>query len=256
MKKISHAELTESLCRYFSEAIELVEDGNELVALMPHKDPFGDSVTLYLRATPFGVQFSDGGFAHHELAGLTRSSKADAPIWTTVRGVAARYGVDFDGGELNATASDASALGSVAFALASCISESLHVARLGVSSSGVQFWEEVELFFRDNEVSFETGFAIPGVSGARHRVDFALRNKSLHIAQAIASEQSMRRSLNIFYDVTEADREVQPVAFVDDDREGYSNATFQQLAYKAKVFRWRKRSEFVDYWHKANRHRR
>ena len=90
---------------------------------MPHKDLFGDSVAIYIDIADGAIGLTDGGFAHHELASMTGNVKADAEIWQHVRATATRYGVDFDGGELNVTARNTSELGSAAFALATTIAE-------------------------------------------------------------------------------------------------------------------------------------
>ena len=35
-----------------------------------------------------------------------------------------------------------------------------------------------------------------------------------------------------------------------------TEATFQQLSYKAKVFEWRKRDDFLHYWRELHQKRR
>jgi len=254
--RLPHAiDLAGSLCDYF--ATQVVVEGNEQesIALLPMRDLHGDSITLYIESSPYGLSVSDGGFVHHELAAMSGSVKADAEIWTRVEEVAKRFGIAFDGGELNASVGSVDQLGGVALAIASAVTESLYLGRGTIPSVSVQFWEEVELFFRDNEIVHETGSRLLGVSGAKHKIDFVLQNGSVHVVQAIASEQSMRRSLNIFYDLTEGSSVMRPIAFVDNEKSGYSNSSFQQLSYKARVFEWRQRGLFLDYWssvHAAN----
>lgn len=246
-------DLARALCEHLSDEISVERDDHGYLALLPFTDLYGDSIQIRITEGVDGYRISDDGFAHHELAAITGAVKSESDIWSRVDEVAARFGVVFEDGELSADASTSHELGDAALSLAQAIIESLHLGRLTVPTVGIQFSEEVELFFKDHDFAHVTGERIQGVSGAKHKVDFVFQNGSLHVAQAVASEQSMRRSLNIFYDVTELNKAIQPVAFVDDERSVYSNATFQQLAYKAKVFQWSKRDDFIDYWQDIHR---
>jgi hypothetical protein len=249
MTTIRATHLAGSLCDYFSKEILVEREERGLVALLPFKDPYGDSIRLYLDPLPTGgVAISDGGFAHHELAAITGATKADAETWLRVAEIARRFGVEFDGGELNTEVTSVAHIGEGSFAVSSAVTESLHYGRASLPSVAIQFADEVELFLGDHSVRFLVSQKLKGVSGAKHKVDFVLQNGSAHVAQAIASEQSMRRSLNIFYDLAETELSFKPLAFVDTEKNSYSNATFQQLAYKAQVFEWREKGRFLEYW--------
>jgi hypothetical protein len=246
-------ELAHSLCSYLSETIAVEPRDEGVVAVLPMTDIFGDSIEVLIESEDDSLVLRDGGFVHHEVAGMLGAIRADADIWDRVATIASRLGIEFVNGELSATISNRNELGTAILSLSSTIAEALYLGRSHVQPIAVQFWEEVELFLRDNTISHVQGQTIAGVSGAKHRVDFVLQNGRMHVAQAVGSEQSMRRSLNIFYDITDADHRIVPLAFIDDERESYSNATFQQLSYKARVFPWKRRHEFLDYW--SARHR-
>jgi hypothetical protein len=81
--------------------------------------------------------------------------------------------------------------------MASGIGESLQVGRIQVQPPGVRFQDEVGLFLADHQITYVGDGHLVGRSGVRHRVDFLLRNGRVTALQAVASEQSMRRSLNI-----------------------------------------------------------
>lgn len=247
MSRLTSSVLSQALCAHFAEEVVVEPLAAGVIALLPVTDAYGDSIALYVEESDGGFYLTDGGYAHHELSAALCTSRVDHEIWLRVAELAAHFGVDFDGGELNAIAKTKRELGAVTMALAQAIAEAMSLHRGAVPPVSIQFWEEVELFFNDNRIAHETGQRLVGISGAQHKIDFVLRNGSMHVAQAIASEQSLRRSLNIFYDVTEKDASLRPVAFIDDAKE-YSNASYQQLAYKAKVFEWEKRSEFLRYW--------
>ena len=248
MPRLSASELSKALCEYLTLEIAVAPSGDGVLALLPMTDIYGDSVELFIQASESGYLLTDGGYAHHELSAALGTSRADAEIWQRVSEVAAHCGVAFDGGELNAHAEGPSELGAMTMALAQAVAESMSLCRVAVPPVAVQFAEEVELFFNDNKIVYEAGHKLLGTSGARHRIDFMLRNGAVHVAQAIASEQSLRRSLNIFYDVTDkVGGALRPLAFIDDAKT-YSNASFQQLAYKASVFEWARRSDFLRYW--------
>lgn len=252
MPELTSAVLSKALCKHFTDEVRIDSSRDGLVAVLPLTDIYGDCISLYVEPVDGGYYLTDGGFAHHELSAALGTSKADHDIWTRVEELANHFGVDFDGGELNATAASGSELGAVTMALAQAVAESMSLHRGVVPPVSVQFWEEVELFFSDNKILHEVNQRILGTSGAKHKIDFVLRNGSAHVAQAIASEQSLRRSLNIFYDVTEKDPALKPLAFIDDAK-AYSSASFQQLAYKATVFQWKQRSEFLRYWDRVHR---
>lgn len=247
MPHFTSSVLSQALCAHFAKEVVIEPSATGVMALLPFTDIYGDSISLYVEESDGSFYLTDGGYAHHELSAALGTSRIDHELWPRVAELAAHFGVDFDGGELNAIAKSNRELGAVTMALAQAVAEAMSLHRGVVPSVSVQFWEEVELFLNDNKIVHETGQRLIGISGARHKLDFVLRNGSAHVAQAIASEQSLRRSLNIFYDVTEKDVSLQPVAFIDDAKE-YSNASFQQLAYKARVFEWEKRSEFLRYW--------
>lgn len=252
MPELTSAVLSKALCAHFTEEVRVDASVDGLVAVLPFTDIYGDCISLYIEPVDDGYYLTDGGFAHHELSAALGTSKADHNIWNRVGELANHFGVDFDGGELNAVAASRGELGAVTMALAQAVAESMSLHRGVVPPVSVQFWEEVELFLSDNQITHEVNQRILGTSGAKHKIDFVLRNGSAHVAQAIASEQSLRRSLNIFYDVTEKDLLLKPVAFIDDAKE-YSSASFQQLAYKATVFQWDKRVEFLRYWESVHR---
>ena len=251
MPDISSSLLSRALCAHFSADLTVEASPEGIVAVLPMTDIYGDSISLYVTAADNGFYLTDGGYAHHELSAALGTSRADHDIWGRVGDLANHFVVAVEGGELNALAASESELGAVTMALAQAVAESMCLHRGAVPSVSVQFWEEVELFFSDNRIPHEIGQRIAGTSGAKHKVDFVLLNGSAHVTQAIASEQSLRRSLNIFYDVTEKDPSLKPLAFIDDAK-GYSNASFQQLAYKATVFEWAQRSEFLRYWERVH----
>jgi hypothetical protein len=252
MVELSSAVLSKALCKHFTEEVRVDTTPDGLVAVLPFLDIYGDCISLYVQPVDDGYYLTDGGFAHHELSASLGTSKADHNIWIRVEELANHFGVDFDGGELNAVAASGGELGAVSMALAQAVAESMSLHRGVVPPVSVQFWEEVELFLSDNRIAHTVNQRVLGTSGANHKVDFVLQNGSAHVAQAIASEQSLRRSLNIFYYVTEKDPSLKPLAFIDDAKE-YSSASFQQLAYKANVFQWGKRTEFLRYWERVHR---
>lgn len=254
---ISAADLGRSLCDHFSSAIAVAPDDHaehqgSVVATLPVRDLYGDDISLYIDAERDAYVVTDGGFAFRELAALTGTVRPEAELWSDVEDVARRHGVAFDGGELNVEVAAVRAVGSAAAAVAQAIVEALYLGRGRVPNVAAPFIDEVDLFLRDHNIRYEANARLDGVSGARHRVDFVLHNGAPHVAQAVASEQAMRRSLNLFYDLAERTPGVRPIAFIDEERPGYANATFQQLAYKAQVFEWRQRDEFLAYWAKAH----
>lgn len=254
---ISAADLGRALCDHFSSAITVAPDDHAgrrggVIATLPVRDLYGDDVSLYIDAERGAYMVTDGGFAFRELASLTGTVRPDADLWNDVEDVARRHGVAFDGGELNVEVAAVRAVGSAAAAVAQAVVEALYLGRGRVPNVAAPFIDEVDLFLRDHSIRYEANARLDGVSGARHRVDFVLHNGTPHVAQAVASEQAMRRSLNLFYDLAEGTPAVRPIAFIDEERPGYANATFQQLAYKAQVFEWRRRDEFLAYWAKAH----
>lgn len=237
-----------AFCAHFTEAVSLQHVNGELVMLLPQTDAYGDSLVLYIAERNGVLELSDGGFVHHELAAHAGNPPASAELWDRVRGAANRHGVAFDGGELCAGVATTDGIAEAALALSQGMLDAMAFARHNSPSLIVQFVEEVDLFFRDHKLTYEAKPAIKGRSGATHRPDFAVYNGSRHLVQAIGSENSMRKSLNTIYDVTERDHSAKFVSFIDAERGDYSNATYQQLEYKSKVFEWEKRNLFVDYW--------
>lgn len=248
MSPLTASDLSESLCNAFKHDIEIVRRGRYTVALLPQVDTHGDGLEIVIEDFAGGWLLTDHGLAHAYLASLTGAVEEDADIWDRVETIANRHGLEFVNGELRASAAGKGAVGPVLIELAAAIGESMQLGRGQGQQPTVRFQDEVALFLVDQRVGFVTDQYLAGGSGVRHKVDFLLRNGRTSVAQAIASEQTMRRTLNIFYDLAEASTQVDHVAFVDDAKPSYSNATFQQLSYKARVFLWGQREAFLEYW--------
>lgn len=244
--------LLRALCSALTADVALVERAGRAVVLLPVEDTYGDSLAVGLEERDDGFVVSDEGFTIRSIMDVTGTTKPTADLWRRVGEIAHRHGITFAGGELYAVAPDVESLGRALLSLSSSMSEALYLGHSLVTTFGIRFDEEVGLYLRDHQINYLADITIYGPSKAPHTVDFIIPNSKDIVAQAIASEQSMRRALNIFYDLTENNDEFVPVAFVDEQRQGYSNSTFTQLSYKANVFMWGQRERFVDYWRRAH----
>jgi hypothetical protein len=247
--------IAEGLCGAFAEETDVIERNGETVVLLPFTDHSGDSVEVMLRRHSAGsILLTDSGHVFQELAAGIGGSKPEHDTWVHVQEIANRYAVGWEGGNLFATVASDEALGEAVMALGWSIAEALGLERTHVQPPQIQFSEEIGMFLEENRIPFRAKQAIEGMSNAAHVVDFVLENGRPHVVQAIASDSAMRRSLNMFYDLVERDPEILPVAFIDEEKQGYSNRAFQQLSYKAQVFLWGQRSQFLQYWRRATHH--
>lgn len=247
MTQIDQEWLGELLCGHFSQNVE-VERRTDMWALtLPFLDELNDRVEVGLWKDGARWVVSDRGFVHREVALKSGAEKADASVWDEVTVAANGFDLKWGGGQLWQVADDAE-LADVVLRLAEAMLVSVQSAGQFVHEVNVRFWEEVKLFFDDSGISYERNKKFVGVSEVQHRVDFTLLNGATHLVQAIASETSMRRSLNIFYDILDAQPSIRPVAFVDESKSGYSNETFEQLAFKSDLYFWKDRKDFSAYW--------
>lgn len=239
------------ICRYFGENIRVADINDGVQVVMPLSDRFGDLITVVIDEGQPPV-VTDAGAVLYEVGSLT-GAKATDPVWGRVREIAHRRGLEWTDGELWMEASaDGTGIGKALINVAVAIRDIIAAEQSRVPPVQIRFQEEVQLFLEDNQVPFTARQVMKGASGTPHRIDFVLMNDAVHVAQAVASELSMRRSVNIFYDLLEADTAVQPIAFLDPTQPRYSNETFQQLAFKARIFNWAAREEFMEYW--SSRH--
>lgn len=246
------AGLSGALCEELAGGVEVLPRGESLLILLPFVDGHGDSLAIVVEDDVGGWILSDDGLAFHQVIELTGIHNPEAAIWRRMDEIATRHGVEFNGGQFIAEAADIRSVGRELLRLSAAISEALHVGRAAAPRIGLRFDEEVGLFLQDNKIPFVADQKVIGSSKAPHRVDFVIKNSKEIVAQAVASELSMRRALNIFYDLTEQSGEYIPVAFVDNEKSGLSNTTFTQLSYKANVFVWSQRARFLDYWNRAH----
>lgn len=254
MDALNLESLKGALCEHFTRDLEIVARGASVRVVLPTVDLYGDSLVFTLGGSGHARYLSDEGFAYHQIMELTNTANPQADIWRRVGEIAMRHGVRFEDGELLADATSNSEIAYGLLGLSAALTESLYLGRSSVAPFGVRFEEEVGLFLRDHRIPHEVGQKILGQSKAPHRIDFLIKSHKSQreiVAQAVASEQSMRRALNVFYDLTEGSNEYIPIAFVDDERSGYSNTTFTQLNHKANVFIWTERARFLEYWNEA-----
>ncbi|MBA4158299.1 MAG: DUF1828 domain-containing protein [Gemmatimonadetes bacterium] len=252
MNGITLDHLSNALCDELASGIELRPRDDRTVVLLPFVDGYGDSLAVVIEEAEEGFFLTDEGYTFGQVAEFTGTTDSGAAVWRRLGEIALRHGVTFEGVELLTDAPDMRAVARGLLRLSSAITEALHIGRLSVPAVGVPFDEEIKLFLRDHQIPFETNQQVIGSSKAPHRVDFIIRNSKEIVAQAIGSEQSMRRALNIFYDLTELSGDYIPVAFLDDEKEGYSNTTYTQLSYKADVFAWSQRNRFLEYWYRKH----
>ncbi|HEX7119843.1 MAG TPA: DUF1828 domain-containing protein [Longimicrobiales bacterium] len=250
MKNLNREEVVNSLCRFFDSEIDLERQSEgRFIVSTPFTDESGDVIDVYLEELQSGEWIlSDGGFVHQEVALLSGQTDPGAAIWRHVEELANEHDIRWGGGELWIPVIRHSDLGAALHHLATVVSKCIQVGKTQLHTPAVHFWEEVEIFFKDAGIPYQRNQQMQGISKVVHSLDFVLRNGQIHAVQAVASELSMRRSLNIFWDIVERNRQVVPVAFIDDSRKGYSNDTFKLLSYKAKVVLWDHRGEFADYW--------
>lgn len=248
MSEFSGPLLAESLCRHFSQSIEVREGHDRWSILLPMVDDLGDPLRLAIWRHGGQWVLSDDGFVHREVALRTASEDPEDRVWDEVQVAARGFDLNWGGGQLWIELEEDKELGGGVMRMAEAMLMAVQAAGQFVSEVKVRFWEEVRLFFDDEKVPYRRNQRFVGISEVSHRIDFTLRNGHIHLVQAIASESSMRRSLNVFYDVLEVQPDIVPIAFIDDAKAGYSNETFEQLAYKSDVFFWKDRGRFVDYW--------
>lgn len=248
---VSLPDVWAELCRAIND-VDVREDGSDIFLTLPFCDPYGDRVTVVLERGEEHAFVTDAGAVYHYLVTATGVSNPDAELWDRVGEIAARHGLEFGAGEIYVEVRNASGVAASLLALSAAASEAFGIARAFTRPSPIRFDEEVEHFLREADIPYRANASIIGSSKALHRVDFVIEGSREIVAQAVGSENSMRRTLNVFYDLTERSTEYIPVAFVDEARKGYSNVTFQQLSHKANVFFWAQRQEFLNYWRQAS----
>jgi hypothetical protein len=252
IRDIEHTVRT-ALCEKLNGRLRLIPDGGDVRIVIPDADPNGDPLLFVLEEGEGESFITDAGFVYHYLLGATRVADPKAELWRRVEETASRYGFNFAAGEISAPVTDAGAVADGILSLCAVAAEAFGLAHAYTSPFAVRFEEEVGYFLTEASIPFRTGESIVGSSGAKLRVDFLIENTRELVTQAVASENSMRRAVNIFYDLTEGSREYLPIAFVDDAKRHYSNVTFAQLNHKANVFTWGERRRFIDYWASAHR---
>jgi hypothetical protein len=244
------AELRSALCEHLSAAVHVTPDGRDVKIGVPVTDPYGDALSFILEEGEDGHAhfLTDAGLVYEHLLGATRISDPGADIWDQVEAIAARHGFSLNAGEINIPITDTSTLARSVLNLCATCSECFGLAHSYWRPLVVRFDEEVEHFLRENEIPHKQGETVYGASDAPLRVDFVVNGTRPIVAQAVASENTMRRAVNIFYDLGEGADEFIGYAFVDEEKRNYSNVTFAQLSHKANVVLWSERSRFVDYW--------
>ncbi len=248
MTELTQHHVAELLCGHFSASVEVRPGRDRWSIVLPLVDDLNDRIEVDLWRHNNQWIVSDSGLVHREVALRTGVEDSEERVWEEVQVAANGFDLNWGGGQLWTGVDAEDQLGEVILRLAEAILMSIQTSGRFVSEVKVRFWEEVRLFFDDSRIPYERNKKVVGVSQVPHRIDFALQNGHLHLVQAIASEPSMRRSLNVFYDVLEAHPDIVPISFVDDAKSGYSNETFEQLSYKSDVYFWEDRARFTEYW--------
>lgn len=194
-----------------------VEEGKICVISTPFLDRHNDHLDIYLVKNNGTIKLTDNGYtiADLKMSGLEiNTPKRESILKTALNG----FGVKMNGNDELFVEATAQNIGQKKHYLLQAILAVNDMFNLAQETIYSLFKEDVELYFRSNDIIFSKDIKLTGKSGFDHNVDFlvpATKNKPERLIKTLntAKKDSVLSSIMAFNDINQT-RETQTKNFV------------------------------------------
>lgn len=229
------------------------EDTHRLRLLTPFLYPNGDYIELYLEETPAGLYLTDLGEVLGYLSDHGLTFRQSPKRQKTLNDILLTHGVEQFKGELRIRLDTAPRdlawtivrLGQSAVQVAALV----YTLRLGALAT---FREEVEEFWIEANVVYETNHRVVGGSGEVHMVDFYLPRRRPALVETLSSGMSGYAStltsqvIRIWHDILRVDGRFAYLSVLDDAADVWRPEWIDQMAQFSEVIVWSERDRLLD----------
>lgn len=118
--------------------------------------------------------------------------------------------------------------------------------------AGTAFNEEVEEFFTQREIRYETNRTILGRSGQQYSVDFFVERRRPALVQTLSGGSAgyadilVSKTVRMWYDISRADGRFEYVSVMDDSLDVWKRSHFELLADLSRLTTWSERENLVS----------
>lgn len=224
--------------------VKTIEEGKVCLISTPFLDRHNDHLDIYLIKNNGALKLSDNGYtiADLKMSGFEMNTpKRDSILRTVLNG----FGVKINGNDELYVETNSTNVGQKKHYLLQAILAVNDMFNLSQETIHSLFKEDVELYFRSNDIFFTKDIKLSGKSGFDHNVDFlipATKNKPERLVKAInsAKKDTVLSSIMAFNDINQT-RETKTSNFVlyNDVEKEVSNEIISALDnYNVKHIPW------------------
>jgi Domain of unknown function DUF1829/Domain of unknown function DUF1828 len=232
--------------------VKTVEEGKVCLISTPFLDRHNDHLDIYLIKNNGALKLSDNGYtiADLKMSGFEMNTpKRESILRTALNG----FGVKINGNDELYVETNTNNVGQKKHYLLQAILAVNDMFNLSQETVHSLFKEDVELYFRSNDIFFSKDIKLSGKSGFDHNVDFlipATKNKPERLIKAInsAKKDTVLSSIMAFNDINQT-RETETTNFVlyNDIEKEVSNDIISALEnYNVKHIPWSKKEQCLS----------